>query len=282
VADRSSVADVRSYYERILPFYELEAISRAHLAFWTALAKELRPAEILEVGAGLGRITEALARQAPSVGIDLSFPMLALAQSRKRPRSRASFVAADMRRFAFARTFDLVVAPGDPFSHLTSLEDRKRALRAVARHLSPRGRFVLEGLHRERRKTESRPRRIRHGARTLQIDEAWYPIGTGNRWHARYRYSDLERGRVVESLSASFLARAWDPGKMRELFRSCGLTIEEMWGDFDRRPFRSGAPRIVVIAKRGPFGRDRRAASGPARLTAATTSSPRRRARRPR
>ena len=155
MADRSSVADVRSYYERILPFYELEAISRAHLAFWTALAKRFRPAAILEVGAGLGRITEALARQAPSVGIDLSLPMLALAQSRKRPRSRASFVAADMRRFDFAGTFDLVVAPGDPFSHLISLDDRRRALRAVARHLSPRGRFVLEGLYRERRRTRS-------------------------------------------------------------------------------------------------------------------------------
>ena len=271
MADRSSVADVRTYYERILPFYELEAISRAHLAFWTALAKRLRPAAILEVGAGLGRITEALARQAPSVGIDLSLPMLALAQSRKRPRSRASFVAADMRRFDFAGTFDLVVAPGDPFSHLISLDDRRRALRAVARHLSPRGRFVLEGLYRERRRTESRPRRIRHGARTLQIDEAWYPIGLGNRWQARYRYSDREHGRIVESLSASFLARAWDPRKMRELFRSCGLTIEKMWGDFDRRPFRNGAPRIVVIA--------RRAASAPLRNP---TSSPRRRARRPR
>jgi SAM-dependent methyltransferase len=202
-----SVADVRSYYERILPFYELEAISRAHLAFWTALAKRWRPAGILEVGAGLGRITEALARQAPSVGIDVSLPMLARAQSRKRRRSRTSFVAADMRRFAFARTFDLVVAPGDPFSHLISIADRRRALRSVACHLSPHGRFVLEGLYRQRRRTEIPPRRIRHGSRSLEIEEAWHPIGVGARWHARYRYSDLERGRVVESLSASFVAR---------------------------------------------------------------------------
>ena len=96
MAGRTCVAEVRSYYERILPFYELEAISRAHLAFWTGLAKKWKPLDILEVGAGLGRITEALARQAPAVGIDVSIEMLARAQSRKRRRSRTSFVAADM------------------------------------------------------------------------------------------------------------------------------------------------------------------------------------------
>jgi SAM-dependent methyltransferase len=250
VAGRGCVAEVRSYYERILPFYELEAISRAHLAFWTGLAKSWKPLEILEVGAGLGRITEALARQAPAVGIDVSIEMLARAQSRKGRSSRTSFVAADMRRFAFARSFDLVVAPGDPFSHLTTLADRRRALRAVARHLSAGGRFVLEGLYRKRRETQIAPRRIRHGARSLAIEEAWHPIGAGERWHARYRYSDLERGRVVETLSASFVARAWDPRSMRGFFRSCGLTIEKMWGDFDRRRFRSGARRIVVVATR--------------------------------
>jgi len=272
VAGRTCVAKVRSYYERILPFYELEAISRAHLAFWTGLAKKWKPLDILEVGAGLGRITEALARQAPAVGIDVSIEMLARAQSRKRRRSRTSFVAADMRRFVFARSFDLVVAPGDPFSHLTSLADRKQALRAVARHLSAGGRFVLEGLYRKRRETEIAPRRIRHGARSLAIEEEWHPIGAGERWLARYRYSDLERGRVVDTLSATFVARAWDPGSMRGLFRSCGLTIEKMWGDFDRRPFRSGSRRVVVVA--------RRAASAPSRRS--PTSNPRRRARRPR
>ncbi len=261
------MAGVRSYYERILPFYELEAVSRAHLAFWSGLAKRWRPRRILEVGAGLGRITEALGREAPSVGIDISLEMLARAQSRKRRGSRASFVAADMRRFAFARPFDLVVAPSDPFSHLTSLSDRRRALSAVARHLAPAGRFVLEGLHRRRSDTDFEPRRIRHAGGSLRIEEAWYPVGVGERWHARYRYTDFAGGRAVRTLSASFVARAWDPRRIRELFRSCGLAIEMMWGDFDRRPYWSGAPRIVVVA---------RPLSAEAAPASASSSSPRR------
>ncbi len=265
------VARVRSYYERILPFYELESVSRAHLAFWSGLAKRWRPRRILEVGAGLGRITEALGRNAPAVGIDISLEMLARAQSRKRRGSGASFVAADMRRFAFARSFDLIVAPSDAFSHLTSLSDRRRALSAVAEHLAPGGHFVLEGLHRRRRDTELEPRRIRHAGGFLRIEEAWYPVGVGERWHARYRYTDFEGGRPARTLSASFVARAWNPRQIRQLFRSCGLAIESMWGDFDRRPFGNDAPRIVVVAR--PL---RASAPGSA---SGSSSSPRRRAR---
>jgi len=272
VAGTKIVAGVRSYYERILPFYELEAVSLAHLAFWSGLAKRWRPRRILEVGAGLGRITEALARQAPAVGIDISLEMLARASSRRRRGSRASFVAADMRQFAFARPFDLVVAPSDPFSHLTSLSDRRRALCAVARQLAPAGRFVLEGLYRRRRGCEVEARRIRHAGGFLRIEEAWSPVGVGGRWHAQYRYTDFEGGRPVRTLSASFAARAWDPRRIRGLFRSCGLEIETIWGDFDRRPFRSGAPRIVVVAR--PLS-----GTAASALAAAASSSPRRRAR---
>jgi len=250
VARGESVERVRSYYERILPFYELEAISRSHLSFWTGVARRWRARRILEVGAGLGRITEALARHAPAVGIDVSLEMLARAASRRRPASRASFVAADMRRFAFRERFDLVVAPGDPFSHLTSIADRRRALRAVARHLARDGRFVLEGLYRRRQATERAPRTIRHRGGSLRIEEAWYPVGSQDRWHARYRYSDFVEGRPATTLSASFEARAWNPKTLRSVFRSCGLRVEEMWGDFDGRPFSSGASRLVVVARR--------------------------------
>jgi SAM-dependent methyltransferase len=265
VASSCRIDDVRGYYDRILPFYEKESIARAHLTFWRGLARTHEPGRILEIGSGLGRITAELGREAPAVGIDLSLEMLRRAVRGANGASRARFVAADMRRVNFSRPFDLIVAPSDPLSHLTSMADRRRALRAVARQLSPDGIFVLEGLYRGRRAFELTSRRIRHAAGVLRIDEGWFPAGVKDLWHARYRYTDRRPGSPDDTLSASFLARAWDPGSLRSLFHSCGLRVESLWGDFDRRPFGRAASRLVVLARR---------LSAPA-----GSSNPRRRAR---
>jgi SAM-dependent methyltransferase len=250
MAGHESLGEVREYYGKILPFYEMESVARRHLGFWRSLARRWRPARILDVGAGLGRITGAVARNAPAIGIDISLEMLARARRRLEPGSRARFVAADMRRVAFAGGFDLIIAASDPFSHLTSSADRRQALRAVAEQLSGHGHFVLEGLYRSRRIFEPPERRIRHAAGVLSISESWRPIGARQLWNARYLYRD-RRGEGEETIvEASFVARAWNPAEIRRCFASCGLVIEELWGDFDLRPFSRAATRLVVVARR--------------------------------
>ena len=72
----AGVEDVRAYYRKILPYYEKESVARAHLSFWRGLAARSAPGRILELGSGLGRITCALSRRAPTVGIDVSHEML--------------------------------------------------------------------------------------------------------------------------------------------------------------------------------------------------------------
>lgn len=245
--DAAEVSSARDYYRKILPFYEKESVSRAHLAFWTAIAREARPGRILEIGSGLGRITAALARIAPAFGVDISLEMLS--SSNRRASQKALLVASDARHAPFGPRFDLIVAPGDPISHMTTLEDRRRTLRAVRRQLAPGGLFVLEGLYRRRDGAVHKTRRIRHAEGVLDIEETWSPIGAGQMWRARYRYLDRRRDGSRRTMSAAFLARAWDPAAIRGLFRSCGLSIANLWGDFDRRPFRRDAERIVVLAR---------------------------------
>ena len=250
MARRGSFGEVREYYGKILPFYDMESIGRRHLGFWRSLVRRLRPKRILDVGAGLGRITSAVAHDVPAVGIDISVELLARTRQRLEPESRAQFVVADMRRATFARDFDLIIAASDPFSHLTSLSDRRRALRAVAEQLSWDGRFVLEGLYRSRKVFEPPERRIPHAAGVLSISESWRPIGARELWNARYRYRD-RRGEGEETIvEASFVARAWDPAEIRPFFASCGLAIEELWGDFDHRRFSLSASRLLVVARR--------------------------------
>ena len=243
--------DVRAYYRKILPFYEKESGARARLVFWRSLARRRRPRRILEIGSGLGRITGVLAHQAPTIGLDISFDMLGRASHRVRGRSRARFVAADVRDAIFGPRFDLIVAPSDPFCHLTKIDDRRRALRQVARQLSTRGRFVLEGLHR-RREFDYPERRIAYPGGVLLVQEAWSPVDRRrDLWRAAYRYRDRGARKSEKRLEASFLARAWNPREIRRLFRSCGLVVEELWGDFDRGPFRAAtSKKLIVVARR--------------------------------
>lgn len=250
VPRKETVEQTRSYYKKILPFYEKESVVRAHLSFWRGLARRWRPRRILEIGAGLGRITAGLAREAPSVGLDISLEMLSEAARRRGRSADAQFVAADMRLAIFPSAFDLIVAPGDPFSHLTRLSDRRRALSAVRRQLAPAGRFVLEGLYRRGRDMETPSRDVRHEDGVLRIDEAWFSVGVSDLWHARYRYRDRRRGKPDETLEAAMIARSWDPATIRRVFSECGLTIERLWGDFDERPFRRSASRLVAVARR--------------------------------
>ncbi len=241
------LAEVDSYYERILPFYELETLGRRDLAFWKDLVRRFRPASVLEIGAGLGRVSAELAPIADLVvGLEPSIAMLLRAR-RRLSHHAVRLVAGDMRRLPFSRRFDLIVAPGDPFCHVTSLEERRAALREIARRLAPGGRFVLETLRMPPGGARCRRRRLRLGGAMLLIDETWRPVEPAI-WRATFRYR--LRDRVGERRSeASFVARPWDAGSIEALFGGAGLAVERTWGDFSGGPVRSDSPRRIIVAR---------------------------------
>ena len=239
------IDEVRAYYAKILPYFEREIAVRRDLPFWEGLARRWKPRRILEIGCGTGRVTRALSKSAPSVGIDVSFDLLRRARSgAKRKRGRASFLAADFRSAVFGSRFDLIVAPSDPLCHLSQPGHRRRALRAVARQLRPGGRFVLEALVRPERGPVTLRRRLRDRAGELNIREEWTPAGNRGLWRATFTYDGPRAG-----VRASFLARAWDPASIRTIFSSCGLCVEQVWGGFSRRPYSPQNRRLIVVAR---------------------------------
>jgi len=260
--------EVDSYYERILPFYELETRVRGDLEFWKGLVRRFRPASVLEIGAGLGRVTAALAPLAAHVaGIEPSVAMLA--RARRRPSaSRAVLVAGDVRRLPLSSRFDLIVAPGDPLCHVTSPAGRVAALAEIARHLAPGGRFVLEGL----RLAPGPPRRCRRrvptGRGDLIVEETWDPLADGL-WRATFRYRIGRR-----AAQASFVARPWTAETVARFFAAAGLVVEETWGDFSGAPFGPDSLRRIILARRASptTARASEGAASPRRRAAARAS----------
>jgi SAM-dependent methyltransferase len=229
--------EVRRYYEAILTYYDESLADRGDLPFWVAISTRWKPKHILELGCGTGRVTEVLVRHATVTAVDLLVEMLRIA-CRRVPA--ANYVAADLRQFAFAKQFDLIVLADDPMAHLISIDDRARALRLIADHLTPDGRVVIEGLYRHGQ--SARSQRLQRG--NLVIEESWSPAGDPAVWNARYRYTKGETNAVAESV-----LRAWSQSDLA-IFPTCGLEIESMWGDFDERPFAAAISNRMIIAAR--------------------------------
>jgi len=225
----NDIGPLREYYRTVLPYYDRSLEDRGDLVFWESMARRSSGASILELGCGTGRVTKILTTAAPVIAVDVLVEMLDRA-ARKAPK--AKLVAADLRTLALRSQFDLVVLADDPMAHLTSTDDRRRAIEVVRRHLAADGRVVLEGLYRPRR--EATVVRARH------VEEQWEPVGSESLWRATFRYDDAQ---------ATSILRSWTREEVDRL-RIAGLEIESLWGDFDERPFENASPRMLIVARR--------------------------------
>ena len=101
---------------------------------------EARPGPVLELACGTGRLSVPLAEGGVRlVGLDIDPAMLVAARARARRSSWPLLLAADMRRFALAASFAVVVVAYNSIQLLTDPADAVDCLRAAAAHLSPDG-----------------------------------------------------------------------------------------------------------------------------------------------
>src|SRR5699024_3228271 len=104
---------------------------------------------ILELGAGTGRVTLALAERGLHVlGLDLAPTMLVQAEAKLATaspdiRDRVRFRRADMAALNLGETFDAVIAPYFALAHLPAGAAWRNVFAGVARHLRPGGRAAF-------------------------------------------------------------------------------------------------------------------------------------------
>jgi SAM-dependent methyltransferase len=244
---------VRSYYHRILPFYDLELADRGDGELWAWAASAPPGCRVLELGAGTGRGTAFLARTAGRVvALELALEMIVAGRPRLAGLPNVSFMAADMREAPLTSRFDLVTAIDDPFVHLTRDEDRGRAFATAARHLAPGGRFLLDAawFSPDQRHAAGGAGGLvkEHSGHGLKVRETWHCDPEARLCTASYEY--FENGRQVER--ASFPARLWSREELEHRARAAGIQITHLWGDYDRRPWdRATSPRLIAEMRRG-------------------------------
>jgi SAM-dependent methyltransferase len=186
------------------------------------------------------------------VAFDLTLEMIAVARRRFAGQPRVSVLVADLRSMRFSERFNLIAAVDDPFVHLTEDEDRDRGFAAVAAHLAPGGRFLLDAAwmppERRRQAEDGKLVEDQEAEGGLAVRETWDCEPESRLCTTRFEY------RVNGSLEAkaSFPARLWSLEEMEERSRAAGLAVTQRWGDYDRRPWdRETSPRLIVEMRRG-------------------------------
>jgi SAM-dependent methyltransferase len=237
---------------------------REDVRFYASLVKERgreRALRVLELGAGTGRVTVAMARQgAEVVGVDRMPEMLARAEARleKEPRAtreRVRLVRGDLRRLRLSERFDLVVSPFNVFMHLYDRRDLEQALETVRVHLARNGRLVFDVLVPSVRELARDPMKTYRSRPVVRPEDK-----------RRYRYGEtfeydpitqiemitmvFEREGEPESLFITPLAqRQYFPAELEALLHYNGFTIETRYGDFDGGPLTPDSDSQIILAK---------------------------------
>lgn len=141
---------VRPYYADgalSAAFYDVVTAADATLAGDVELYASLAPAggRVLELGAGSGRVAQALAERGLSVvGVDLSAAMLARAAARRAAlppevAARVELKRGDMTALELKQVFDAVICPFFTLAHTPAGAAWRNTFTTAARHLAPGG-----------------------------------------------------------------------------------------------------------------------------------------------
>jgi len=238
----------RLYDDReLVQFYDLENGWGADFDFCARLAAEAR--SVLDLGCGTGQLAAALSATCEVVGVDPAAAMLAVA--RRRPGGdKATWVAADARDVRLGRRFDLVLLTGHAFQKFLTPEDQRAVLSTIARHLTPRGRFLFDsrnpGAEAWREWTPERSRRdLTHP--TLGSVEAWndaaHDAASGIvAYETHYRI--VATGK---HLAAASRIRFTPKEELESLIAEAGLHVTRWLGDWQESPWTPTSKEIILL-----------------------------------
>jgi SAM-dependent methyltransferase len=252
-------------YERFADIYGVwtatAGATRANQAFYVE-AYLAADGPVVELGVGDGRIAVAAAvRGCALVGVDLSPAMLQLCRARAERAGvgdRLTLLQADFRTFALVEPASLIALPYHSLGHLTSLDEKRDALRHIHAQLRPGGRFVFDDFFMTPARLE-RMRRVELRAEyasaagddtllwvTSLVDEAAQTMRVVT-WEDTLDAQGTMFSRRYRKLSLSWMT----PVQAAQLLGEAGFTVEACFGDFDGTPFDAAtAEEQIWIARK--------------------------------
>lgn len=231
---------------------------RDDLPFYTRLAADVG-SPVLELGAGTGRVTEALARAGHNVvAVERSAAMLRRAETRLAAaglHEQVRLVAGDMRDLSLRQRFPLVIAPFNTLMHAYTLDDQDRTVGVVADHLDDGGAFAFdlyvpsfgpEGVMRREPELGGREPTgdvLREDVFLVQAVDRAGQLVTTTYYHDAVGADGTVRRRVSE-LTQRYYTRF----EVERLCRGAGFRLD-LYGDFDRSRYSAASTLMVCVAR---------------------------------
>jgi ubiquinone/menaquinone biosynthesis C-methylase UbiE len=198
---------------------------------------------ILDLCCGAGRHTVSLVEKGYHVvGVDLSLPLLAHAKRSSSHLERISFLRGDMRNLPFEEDhFSVVLNLFTSFGYFLEDEENMRVLEEIKRVLHLGGRFLLDYINIEKVKATLVPfsEREQEGSHIL---EQRYIDG-------RFLCKDILINDDREERSYKERVKIYTEKEMREMFQQVGLTIQNIYGDFNADVYHAGSDRMIFVGE---------------------------------
>jgi SAM-dependent methyltransferase len=236
-------------YLRTLPFLTPQA-TQSEAQFVVDVLSVQPGAQLLDLGCGYGRhAMELAARGFHLVGLDLSLPLLLRGADEAQRRGLSiNFVHADMRELDFDAQFDGVYCLFSTFGFFDD-ETNKKTATAVARALTPGGRFVIEVLNRDYVIGELPTRVWWEGDGCVVLEEVEFNYFS-SRIHSN-RSVVFDDGRQIEQ---EISIRAYSLHELGKLLHAAGFRVVEVSGSVHTRGryFGNHSRHIIVVAEKKP------------------------------
>ncbi len=223
-----------------------------------------RPASVLELGSGTGRVTIPLAEAGHTVyALDNSPDMHDILRGKvpAHLRDRIVQVEADMRDFCLDMAFNFVLLGLNTVFSLVDHESRRDCFHSVSRHLKPEGRFILYFMYPSPELVSNKD-----GMYDLSVyqesQDGGHAVVTYSRYEAARRLSilnfltlEIADGRLCRAFVTPALEYYPPVDEIRLLIQEAGMEVLETLSDYDGTPFSDsgeGGDVIMVARPRSP------------------------------
>jgi SAM-dependent methyltransferase len=206
--------------------------------------------EVLDIGAGTGRIAVELARKGIRViSVEPSAAMAGQFRAKldREPalKNMITLIESDAGSFDAGRAVPAAFMAGS-FDHMLNDEERLKGLSNIARHLEPAGRLVFEvwvGLMKDDPGTWAGEHRVGDTIYERKVGRKVMPNGTVE---VQLVFDVFRNGNLVEQIEQRSLVGVSNRGEVHRLLGRAGYEVKGEFGDYEGTPYREGASILLM------------------------------------